>query len=94
MASSELQSLWLQSGDKECVSCSAVVPPAAMLAPGPANFYPSRCRRCAAAECEANQLKIFGRIAGPRPILMRDGSIITIAEFARRCRERGAARHR
>ena len=98
VAVSELQSLWLQSGDKECVSCKAVVPPSAMLAPGPGNFYPGQCRPCVRLTRETNHRATFGPLIGPLPgprkIPMRDGTSITVAEFARRCRERGITRQR
>lgn len=89
MTSPELQGLWLQSGDKECVSCKAVVPPKAMLPPGPANFYPGKCHKCAEAESRENSFRVTGRrTEGPPLIPMRDGTSITVAEFARRVRER------
>lgn len=85
----KLQKLWLQSGDKRCVSCKQTVLPSAMLPPGPANFYPGRCHRCAEAECYENSRRVTGRDPeGPRRIPMRDGTTITIAELARRHRER------
>lgn len=91
--STALQKLWLQSGDKECVACKATVPASAMLPPGPANFYPGKCQRCATAECHANQLRVTGRPPeGPRLIPMKDGTSITVAELARRCRERERTR--
>jgi hypothetical protein len=92
MATSELQSLWLRSGDKECVSCRTVVPPTAMHPPGPANFYPGKCRSCARMEREESLRRTFGPLIGPlwgpRKIPMKDGTSITVAEFARRVRER------
>lgn len=88
VAISELQSLWLQSGDKECVSCKAVVPPTAMRPPGPANFYTGKCNRCASAEYRECSLRVFGSVSVCRQISLRDGTSITVAEFARRCRER------
>jgi hypothetical protein len=89
MADAELRKLWARSGDKQCVSCNAVVPPSAMLPPGPANFYPGHCRSCATAACNANTLRVTGKPPpGPRLIPMKDGTAITIAEFACRVRER------
>ena len=88
MTTSELQRLWHQSGDKECVSCNAVVPPSAMLPPGPANFYPGRCRSCAAVQYREVQWIMFGKEPAAPLIPMLDGSSITIATFARRVRER------
>jgi hypothetical protein len=89
VASAELQSLWLLSGDKRCTACDTVVAPAAMRPPGPANFYPGKCRSCARAEYDQNHWRVFGRAPdGPRLIPMRDGTSITIAEFARRHRIR------
>ena len=89
-----LRKLWLQSGDRVCTSCHRVVPPTAMLPPGPGNSYPGKCNSCATAECHENTLRGTGRrFEGPRPIPMRDGSIITIAEFARRVRERQLSRN-
>jgi hypothetical protein len=92
MATSELQSLWLQSGHKECVFCRAVVPPSAMLPPGPANFYPGHCRKCARQAYETETIRVFGKVSQPRLLPMRDGTSITLGEFARRHRERGQAR--
>jgi hypothetical protein len=92
VAASELRRLWLESGDKVCIQCKAVVPPSAMLPPGPANFYPGKCRSCASAESRAHSERVFGPYIGPRPILLRDGSTITLAEFARRHRERELGR--
>lgn len=88
-AVSELRQLWLQSGDKQCISCKAIVPPTAMLPPGPANFYPGKCRPCVSAEYAARHRQVFGT-APPGPPLIRllDGSAITVAELARRVRER------
>ena len=89
MATSELHSLWSQSGDKECVSCKAIVPPSAMLPPISSNFYPGKCRSCARAEYYEHSFRVYGRLSeGPRLIPMRDGSAIPVAELARRCRER------
>lgn len=89
---SELHRLWLQLGDKQCVSCKATVPPSRILPPGPANFYPGKCRPCAEAEWRENSRRVTGREpAGPRLIPMKDGTAITIAELARRHRERSRA---
>jgi len=86
---SKLHQLWLRSGDKVCTFCGRLVPPTAMLPPGPANFYPGKCQSCASTEALANHLRVTGRpFEGPRPIPMRDGTSITIAELARRHRER------
>ena len=84
----ELQRLWAQSGDKECVSCKATVPPSAMLPPGPANFYPGKCNRCVSEECRERHLRMFGCFPSAPLIPMRDGTATTVAEFARRVRER------
>jgi hypothetical protein len=85
----ELSKLWLQSGGKQCVACKAVVPPTKLLPPGPANFYPGHCRSCATAACNANTLRVTGKPPpGPRLIPMKDGTAITVAEFACRVRER------
>jgi hypothetical protein len=88
----ELQRLWLQSGDKECASCSAVVPPTEMRPPGPASFYPGQCRKCAHTAWEASHRATYGPLIGPlrgAPRLrMKDGTFITVASFARRVRER------
>lgn len=89
MTTSELQKLWLHSGDKECASCEKIVPAAAMLPPGPANFYPNKCRDCAAAEYREQHLQHFGRPHRGAPrIPMLDGTSITVAELARRFRAR------
>jgi hypothetical protein len=88
MTTSELQRLWHQSGDKECVSCKVVVPPSAMLPPGPANFYPGRCRTCAAAQAREVHWIMFGKEPAAPLIPMLDGSSITVATLARRVRER------
>ena len=89
-----LRKLWLQSGDKVCISCHRVVLPTAMLPPGPGNSYPGKCNSCATAACHENIRRVTGRPPeGPRPISMRDGSVITIAEFARRVRERQLSRN-
>lgn len=90
VASSELQRLWLQSGDKVCTGCGSTVPPTFMLPPFAANFYPGKCRTCARVEFEEDRLKTFGRLSVPRLIPMRDGSSITVAELARRHRERSS----
>jgi hypothetical protein len=85
VATTELRRLWVDSGEKECAACKAVVPPSAMHPPGPANFYPGKCRSCAREEYRENQLRVFGRVSqGPPKILLRDGTSITIGEFARR----------
>lgn len=88
----ELHTLWSQSGDKECVSCKAMVPPSAMLPPGPANFYPGHCRSCARIVSEGSHRAAYGPpigpLQGPPKLLLRDNSRVTIAELARRCRER------
>jgi hypothetical protein len=90
-ATSELRKLWMESGEKECVSCKAVVPPSAMLPPGPANFYPGKCRSCARAEYIESHWRVYGRAPdGPRLIPMRDGTSITVAELARRHRQRSS----
>lgn len=91
-AVSELQRLWLLSGDKVCLGCGDAVPASAMLPPVPCNFYRGKCRSCARAEYEANQLDVFGHLSGPRLIPMLDGSSITLGEFVRRHRERTAAK--
>jgi hypothetical protein len=90
-ATAELQRLWAQTGDKKCVSCKATVPPSAMLPPGPGNSYPGKCQKCAHAESIAHHVRMFGRLPdGPRLMPMRDGTAITVAELARRHREREA----
>jgi hypothetical protein len=98
MATSELQRLWLQSGYKVCVSCEATVPPTDMQPPGPASFYPGQCRRCAHAAWEASHRATYGPLigplSGPRKIAMRDGTRITVADFARRVWEREQPYHR
>ena len=89
---SELKRLWLQSGDKECKSCGAVVSAAAMRPPGPANFYPGKCNSCASAEHLADHRRVFGgELEGPRRIAMLDGPSITVAQLARRHRDRERA---
>jgi hypothetical protein len=92
-AANQLRQLWLQSGDKVCVACKATVPPSSLLPPGPATFYPGKCQRCAAAVYGEHHRSVFGsEPQGPRSIAMLDGSRITIAELARRHREREQAR--
>lgn len=88
VTTSELHRLWLQTGDKECVSCKAIVPPTAILPPGPANFYPGKCHSCAEADVRENTLKVTGRPCEPALVPLLDGTSITLAEFARRHRER------
>lgn len=98
VATSELLKLWHLSGDKVCVTCKETVPPEHMPPPGPANFYPGHCRRCAGIAAEGNHRRTFGPLIGPLrgspKIPMRDGTAITVAELARRVRERQAARRR
>ena len=98
MAVSELQRLWLQSGDKECVACKATVPPSAIRPPGPANFYTGKCNDCAHLAWEANHRATYGPLIGPLPgppkLRMKDGTSITVAQFARRVREREQAHRR
>lgn len=61
-----------------------------MLPPIPANFYPGKCRSCASAEHREDSFRVYGRVAeGPPLIPMLDGTSITVAELARRVRERG-----
>jgi hypothetical protein len=92
VTTAELQKLWLQAGDKECAACKQTVPPSAMRPPGLANFYPGHCRSCAKVAYEASHRATFGPLVGPLEgppkMLMRDGSRITVAELARRHRER------
>lgn len=88
--SSELQKLWLQSGEKECVSCRQMVPPERMLPPGPGNSHPGYCRSCAAEAYERYRKDTFGPLPGGRRIPMRDGTTISIGELAHRHRERAA----
>ncbi len=89
-AMSELQRLWALSGDKTCKGCGESVPPTGMLPPGPANFFPGKCRSCARREFFAHSLRVYGRPTAPRLLPMRDGTSITLAEFVRRHRERTA----
>lgn len=89
---SELQKLWLQSGDKQCAACGELVSPASMLPPGPANFYPDHCRPCARQAHEQHSLAVFGTLPEPRRLPLRDGTTITLAELASRHREREAER--
>ena len=92
MTQAELDRLWLTSGDKECVSCKAVVPPSALPPPGPANFYPGHCRPCAHAEYRRHSLRVFGTYPEGAPLIpMLDGTSITVAELARRHRNRPSA---
>ena len=89
---SELRQLWPQSGGKVCETCKATVSPSAMRPPGPANFYPGQCNRCARKAHLQDHRRVFGREPeGPRPIAMLDGSTLTIADLARRHRERERA---
>jgi hypothetical protein len=92
MATAELEQLWHQSGHKRCVSCEAMVLPSRMLPPGPGNVYPWHCRSCARIASETSHRRVFGPavgpLNGPQKIVLKDGSRITLAELARRCRER------
>ena len=88
MTASELRKLWPLSGDKQCASCKAIVPPTAMLPPGPGNFYPGKCQSCAGEEVRANRLKVGCKDPeGPRPVHLRDGTTVTIGDIARHHRE-------
>lgn len=90
----ELENLWLQSGDKTCISCKQVVPPTAILPPSPGNSYPGRCNGCAHIAWETNHRSVVGPLIGPLPgprkIPMRDGTSITVAELARRVAARAS----
>lgn len=88
----ELQNLWSRSDRRVCVGCAQSVPPQQMRPPGPANFYSGKCNACARAEREESVRRTYGPLIGPlrgpRRIPMRDGTTITVAELARRHRER------
>lgn len=89
-----LRKLWLQSGEKVCISCHRVVAPAAILPPGPGNSYPGKCNSCAEAESRLNSFRVTRRGSeGPPLIPIRDGTAITVAEFARRVRDRQMSRN-
>lgn len=88
----ELRTLWLKSGDKECVSCKETVPPTAIHPPGPANSYEGQCHSCADASYEANLARLGIAREGPRLLRLKDGSTITVAALARRHRERDRGR--
>jgi len=96
VTTSELQKLWHLSGDKECASCGTVVPSTAMRPPGPANHHTGKCNACAKAASEADHRATYGPLIGPLPgppkILLRDGTRITVTEFARRVRGREQSR--
>jgi hypothetical protein len=89
VTTTELKKLWHLSGDKECGSCGGIVPSTAMRPPGPGNFYTGKCSGCATAERHADELRVFGKITTEPPkIHLRDGTSITVADFARRVGER------
>jgi hypothetical protein len=87
-ALSEMNRLWLLSGDRVCIACNLTVPPEQMHPPTPGNTRHGMCKRCAYADYEANRYATFGDREVPRGILMRDGTRISIAELARRVRAR------
>jgi hypothetical protein len=84
----ELRKVWHLSGDKQCTSCAAIVPPEAMLPPGPGNFYEGQCHPCAKASYEANRAALGIAHQGPPTIRLKDGSTITVGTLARRHHER------
>jgi hypothetical protein len=93
----ELRKVWHLSGEKQCTSCEALVPPMAMLPPGPGNFYEGQCHGCAKASYEANRRASLGipeghPLPGPPPIRLKDGTSITIGELARRFHAKEEAR--
>jgi hypothetical protein len=94
----ELRKVWPLSGDKQCTECRAVVPPTAMLPPGPGNFYQGHCNGCATASYRANRAALGLACGCPPLILLKDGSRVTVGEIARRHlrrdRERRARRSR
>lgn len=94
VATQAVRKAWESSGDKQCVGCKQTFPPSAMLPPGPGNFYPGRCNPCARDAWREGYLRTFGRYPAERsrPIVLLDGSEITIGELARRHRERQAGR--
>jgi len=92
MIATELSKLWLQSGDKACTACGQDVPAAQMHAPGPANFYPGKCKPCVRSEYERRTIATYGCLPTPRMLPMLDGTEITIGELARRHRAREATR--
>lgn len=96
-AMAELRKLWHQSGDKQCISCNAIVPPTAMLPPAPGNFYEGQCQSCAKQAFEDNRraaLSAYVRLQeGPR-VHLRDGTSISIRELAVRVMARRYTGHR
>jgi hypothetical protein len=84
----ELRKVWPLSGDKQCTECGAVVPPEAMLPPGPGNFYEGQCRGCSTASYRANRAALGIACGDPPLILLKDGSRVTVGEIARRHHER------
>ncbi|MDX3910885.1 MAG: hypothetical protein QHC67_13860 [Sphingobium sp.] len=87
-ALSELNRLWLLSGDRVCTCCGQTVPPEQMHPPTPGNTRRGMCKPCAVADYEADRMANFGHLTEPRRLLQRDGTTITVAELARRHRER------
>ena len=87
----ELQRLWLVSGDKTCARCKGTFPPEQVLAPSPGVSYPGHSRQSPRREYEGHLRETFGPLIGPLPgprrLPMRDGTYITIAELGRRHRE-------
>jgi hypothetical protein len=89
---SELLGLWHRSGSKVCEVCRETVSPKRMQPPGPANFYPGHCHGCAGKAFAQHSLATFGRLPRARSIPMRDGTVLTVGELARRHRQRQPGR--
>jgi hypothetical protein len=87
-AERQLKKLWPQSGPKRCTGCLQDVAPDQMHPPTRSNGRPGLCNPCAKMACEADHRRTYGPLIGPLPgppkIKMRDGTLITLKEFARR----------
>lgn len=83
-AISELRRIWPLAGNRDCNSCGENVAAHKMRPPIPGSGRQGMCIRCSNAACDAERLAIFGPYQGPQLMPMRDGTSITLAEFASR----------